>query len=175
MAWTTPAPGAVIPSTNEKILYDATNSITQGVATDSSVATYNAVASFTERNSPVVCDITTANDNGTVQLRVYTQYNLTAIGACTSLTLTAYLGVLMSATTGSIGSNVSLISATALTGGTLTTGWKTYDSGWRDISALATDLTAYGHLVGTPVYRFDTVGGNPTIGRIGMTVQMRIS
>jgi hypothetical protein len=105
------------------------------------------------------------------------QFNLTALGACTSLTLCHYFGVLMAPNnSGVVGSNVELKAQPALTGGTLTTGWKTYDSGWLSCgSGLVTDISAYGVTIGSPVHRFDTVGGNPTIGRcaVGVGVERR--
>jgi hypothetical protein len=179
MTWTVPVDGALIPAENEKLLFLAQLTHRHGSASITAVATYNAVATYTEHVAPLLLDQPTMEsaDGGDAQIRIVSQFNLTALGACTSLTLRHFLGVLMAPNnSGVVGANVELKAQPALTGGTLTTGWKTYDSGWLSCgSGLVTDISAYGVTIGSPVHRFDTVGGNPTIGRCAVAILGRIT
>lgn len=177
MAWTTPAAGGIITSANSLILYSMSEARV-GSASNSSIGTYGAATAYTEHNTPLVAFIDDLNDNGTVQLRFITMANVTALGACTSLTLRQYLNILGSAgATGSAGTNVEAYAHTALTtgGGTLTVAWKFWDSGWVNVASLVTNMSTYGLTIANPVYRFDTVGGNPTIGRTATTVFVRVA
>lgn len=177
--WVPAVDGNPIPAGNENLLFLAQLTHRHGSASIAAVATYNAVATYTEHVAPLLLDQPTMEsaDGGDAQIRIVSQFNLTAIGACTSLTLRHYLGVLMAPNnSGVVGSNVELKAQTALTGGTLTTGWKTYDSGWLSAGAsLVTDISGYGVTLGNPVHRFDAVGGNPTIGRAGVVILGRIT
>lgn len=176
MTWTVPVDEFPIPSENERLLYSAGHSIRHGSASIVSVATYNAAASYTEHVTPIVVNIGDASVEGTVQFRVFWQFNITAAGTCTSLTPRTYLGIYgASGNTGSIGSNVEIAGHTAHTGSPIATGWQSRDSGWVNVTALVTNLSTYGLVVAAPVFRLDTVGGNPTIARMSHSIFARVA
>ena len=179
MSWTNPVDGALIPAENEKLLFLAQLTHRHGSASITAIATYNAAASYTENVCPLLLDQPTMEsaDGGDAQIRIVSQFNLTAIGACTSLTFRHFLGIQMAPNqSGVLGTNVELKAQPALTGGTLTTGVKTYDSGWLSCgSGLVTNISGYGVTLGVPVHRFDAVGGNPTIARCAVAILGRIT
>lgn len=164
MAWTTPAAGAIITSANSKILYDSDAYTRTGSAFWSTVATFGAVSAAGTPEVATFCYTDALAAYGTVQARVSLIYNLTVLGACTSLTPRVYLNVNMAALSlASIGVNREIQTGTALTGGTLTTGWKQIDTGWVSLASLTTDLSGYGITSGSLRYHFTAVTGNPTI------------
>lgn len=186
MAWTTPSTRAtlyVVTATtwnnevvgNTKVLRDHASAMRSGTGFTTPIPAYGSDVTLT--TSPFVCDYVLGDDNGTPQMRIVGAYNITAVGACTSLALTMKATILLATgNTGQTGTVKSLYAATTLTtgGGTLTTGYKTFDSGYVSLSALTTDLSGYGVMILDPVCRFDTAGGSPTITNFGTLYEPRI-
>lgn len=180
MTWTTPASGLAIPADNEKILYDLAAGVAAGQAysTGSGFTYATANQDFTNVDR-VSFDTATLDDHGTPQLRVVIALQISALGGCSSLTprVQAFVEA-ATASTGSVNTNVQLYSGTTLTGGSLTTGFKSFDSGWVSMAALnagALNISGYGFTILRPRYQLDRGGTDPTIFHLAAMLFVRVA
>lgn len=152
---------------NLDVLYTSHPVVRAGCGYDASSATasMNADGGEFDFHERLMLDVATADDEGTVQIRTVIAYQLSALNTATSVTARAQAFVeAATASTGSYNTNIGIYTATALTGGSLTTGFKSADSGWVAASSLVTNISAYGIAVLRPRWRIDYVtGAGPSI------------
>lgn len=179
MTWTTPASGLAIPADNEKILYDLASGVAAGCGySTGSGFTYNTTAQEFTNADRVAMDVAQLDDNGTPQMRIVITCQISAVGACTSFTPKAQVYVeAATGSTGSVNTTVTLFTATALTtaGGTLTTGFKSFDSGWVSFASLGTNISAYGVTVLRPRYQLDRLTADPTVFHLTASYFVRVA
>ena len=160
--WVTPATGNVVPAANERILYALAKAMRAGSGYSATVTTFNAATAYAE-GSAFLCDHPTADDDGTPSVRIVGMYNVTALGAATSITARVFANVrTATANSGVVGTGVELYAAAAVT----TTGVKFIDSGIVSLASLVTAVNGYGVMQLMPTYRFDEnsgAGADPTI------------
>lgn len=177
MAWTTPASGGVIFAANEKILYDLNSAVAAGVGRSAgSGFTYNTTAQDFDAADRIAIDESQLDDNGTPQMRIVITCQISAVGACTSFTPKAQVYVeAATGATGSVNTTVTLFTGTALTGGSLTTGFKSFDSGWVNFASLGTDISAYSICVLRPRYQLDRLTADPTVFHLTASYFVRVA
>lgn len=178
MAWTSPVSGNAVPAQNERLLYTLAQSVAVGHGRSAGSAfTFNTDNQEYDAASRIVLDMATLLTEGTPQLRIVQTVQISAVGACTSFTPQFQVYVeAASASTGQVNTTKTLYAATTFTGGTLTTGFKSVDSGWVNCSSLNTnDLTGYGFLVLRPRFRLNSVTGNPTLFHLTAQVYARVA
>lgn len=179
MTWTTPASGLAIPADNEKILYDLNSAVAAGVGRSAgSGFTYNTTAQDFDAADRVAMDVSQLDDNGTPQMRIVITCQISAVGACTSFTPKAQVYVeAATGSTGSVNTTVTLFTATALTtaGGTLTTGFKSFDSGWVSFASLGTNISGYGVAVLRPRFQLDRLTADPTVFHLTASYFVRVA
>ena len=177
MAWTTPASGGVIFAANEKILYDLNSAVAAGVGRSAgSGFTYNTTAQDFDAADRVAMDVSQLDDNGTPQMRIVITCQISAVGGCTSFTPKAQVYVeAATLSTGSVNTTVTLYTGTALTGGTLTTGFKSFDSGWVSFASLGTNISGYGVAVLRPRFQLDRLTADPTVFHLTASYFVRVA
>ncbi len=163
MTWTTPTDGFPIPSQNERLLYSQLSGVGVGGAYKANTFTHNAAAQEFDGANRVILDVATLDDEGTPQIRLVQTVQITALNGCTSFRPRAQALVeAASGATGTVTTTIDLSVPTALTGGTLTTGFKSFDSGWIALSAIGS-LSTSGFVVLKPRFQLDSVTANPTL------------
>jgi len=177
MAWTTPAAGAIITSANSKILYDLNSAVAAGCGySTGSGFTYNTTAQEFTNAGRVAMDVSQLDDNGTPQMRIVITCQISAVGGCTSFTPKAQVYVeAATGSTGSVNTTVTLFTGTALTGGSLTTGFKSFDSGWVAFSSLGTNISTYGVAILRPRYQLDRLTADPTVFHLSASYFVRVA
>lgn len=122
-------------------------------------------------------DTTELSANGTPQMRVVQQVQVSAANSATSLTLRlqAYVEA-ASGNTGAVNTNIGLVTGAAITGSPVSTGFKSVDSGWVSFASLVTNISAYGFTILRPRYRLDFVtGAGPTLFHLSALVMIRVA
>lgn len=177
MAWTAPAAGQIITAANSKILYDLNSAVAAGVGRSAgSGFTYNTTAQDFDAADRIAIDESQLDDNGTPQMRIVITCQISAVGACTSFTPKAQVYVeAATGATGSVNTTVTLFTGTALTGGSLTTGFKSFDSGWVNFASLGTDISAYSICVLRPRYQLDRLTADPTVFHLTASYFVRVA
>lgn len=177
MTWTTPASGVAIPADNEKILYDLASGVAAGVGRSAgSGFTYNTTAQEFDAADRVAIDVSRLDDNGTPQMRIVMTCQISALGGCTSFTPKAQVYVeAATLSTGSVNTTVTLFTGTALTGGSLTTGFKSFDSGWVSFASLGTNISGYGVAVLRPRFQLDRLTADPTVFHLTASYFVRVA
>lgn len=121
--------------------------------------------------------LTTGGSGGTIYARVVSQVNVSAAGTGVTSFNVRSQGLVEAASgaSGAVATNIPIYTPTAITGA-LTTGWKYFDSNWVALSALATDLSAYGWAVIRPLFRLDHNGSvAPTVANVATTIALRVA
>ena len=177
MAWTAPAAGQIITAANSKILYDLNSAVAAGVGRSAgSGFTYNTTAQDFDAADRVAMDVSQLDDNGTPQMRIVMTCQISALGGCTSFTPKAQVYVeAATLSTGSVNTTVTLFTGTALTGGSLTTGFKSFDSGWVNFASLGTDISAYSICVLRPRFQLDRLTADPTVFHLTASYFVRVA
>lgn len=178
MAWTEPISGQAVPAQNDRLLYTLAQSAAVGHGRSAgSGFTFNTDNQEYDAASRIVLDMATLLTEGTPQIRIVQTLQISAVGGCTALTPRAQVYVeAASSSTGNVNTTKTLYAATTFTGGTLTTGFKSVDSGWVNCSSLNTnDLTGYGFLVLRPRFRLDATTANPTLFHLTAQFYLRVA
>jgi hypothetical protein len=164
---------------NLDVLYTSHPVMRAGCGYDASSATgsMNADGGEFDTYDRLVLDLATADDEGTVQVRTVITYQLSAVNSATSVTARAQAYVeAATASTGSVNTNIGIYTAAALTGGSLTTGFKSADSGWVSAASLVTNISGYGIALLRPRWRIDYVtGAGPSIFHYAVTYLARVA
>ena len=185
MAWTAPrtwVAGEIVTAAllnthvrdNLKVVYDAASYIRAGSGWIAVPVLSTDNSDFTDA-APLLLSTTDLATNGTLQVRVMAQANCTAAGTGNTshrIRTKAWVRAAGGAT-GTVGTNIALYTPAA--GGALTTGWKTFDSGWTNAASLTTDISAYAWTILHPRYYLDLPGTGSTWANLSVMIVARVA